>query len=371
MSRAIDLYSGIGGWTLGMKLSGITNVASFEWWNEANLTHNINFNTNHSEIDIRSINVEEDLNYNVPIDFVVGSPPCTQFSYSNKGGSGDIQDGLVDIYKFLEVVEFLRPKYWAMENVPRVAKILRYELEQGSLTRFKDLVKHINVYNCEKYGIPQGRKRMIAGDFPVVLFESYPAKIRKLTLGDIIESLNKDMVIDPIYGYKLQKDEITEMGVEAVLTEEELRINSDNKTYHPIYNVMSFPDSLNKPSRTITATCTRVSRECIVVKHGDDYRRLNVRERGMVQGFPITYQFYGKSLNSKFTMIGNAIPPILTYYIFQSMLEVGADKVVNPADLEYKHMKPDVPPPVSNLGPPKRSYPKKRNFKFCIPGLRW
>jgi DNA (cytosine-5)-methyltransferase 1 len=34
--NAIDLYSGICGWTMGMKLSGINNVASYEWCHEAN-----------------------------------------------------------------------------------------------------------------------------------------------------------------------------------------------------------------------------------------------------------------------------------------------------------------------------------------------
>ena len=58
------------------------------------------------------------------------------------------------------------------------------------------------------------------------------------------------------------------------------------------------------------------------------YRRLNVRERGVIQGFPITYQFYGKTLNAKFKMIGNAVPPVLTYYIFQSMLEVSVKELV-------------------------------------------
>ncbi|MEQ9229106.1 MAG: DNA cytosine methyltransferase [Cyclobacteriaceae bacterium] len=136
MKTAIDLYSGIGGWTLGMKLSGIENIASFEWWNEANETHNINFGTNHKEVNIRELIPSEHLNYDKKIDFVVGSPPCTQFSFANKGGNGDIEDGLVDIHKFLDVINYLKPKYWAMENVPRVANILESELNKGSLKKF-------------------------------------------------------------------------------------------------------------------------------------------------------------------------------------------------------------------------------------------
>jgi DNA (cytosine-5)-methyltransferase 1 len=368
--KAIDLYSGIGGWTLGMKLAGIENVTSFEWWNEANLTHNVNFNTDHKERDIRELRVEKDLKFKNEIDFVVGSPPCTQFSFANRGGNGDIQDGLVDIRKFLEVVRFLKPKYWAMENVPRVAKILEKELT-GSLKEFKDLVKVIRVVDCSDYGVPQSRKRMIAGDFPIDLFESYKGKIRKKTLGEVITALSKKTIIDPNYGYRLDKGEVTEMGNEPDLTLEEERINRDLKTFHPIYNKMSFPDNMNKPSRTITATCTRVSRESIIVKSKNGYRRLNVRERGVIQGFPITYQFYGKSLSAKFKMIGNAVPPILTYYLFNSMLHTKAADLVPPSRSLYIHKIPKLPPFISKLTINKPKYSVDRKFQFAVPNLRF
>lgn len=371
MKNAIDLYSGIGGWTLGMKLSGINNVASYEWWNEANHTHNFNFGTNHKEINIRNINPSRDLNFDEKIDFVVGSPPCTQFSLANKGGNGNIEDGLIDIYKFLEIIDYLKPKYWAMENVPRVAKILKEELLNGSLQRFKSLVKIIEVVDTADYGTPQNRKRMIAGDFPLELFQSYKKKITTVTLGEVLSNLNKEIIIDPLYGYEIPRNEVTELENEVDLTAEEVRINSDVKTYHPIYNKMAFPDNLDRPSRTITATCTRVSRESIVVKSKTGFRRLNVRERGVLQGFPISYQFYGRTLNAKFKMIGNAVPPILTFYIFQSMLGVSAEKVTSPRFSKYIHKRPQFDTYKSNLGLPKRQFPSKRKFQFSVPNLRY
>jgi len=369
--NSIDLYSGIGGWTMGMKLSGINNVASYEWWHEANQTHNFNFDTNHKEIDIRKIDPEK-LDYGKKIDFVVGSPPCTQFSYANKGGNGDINDGLIDIRKFLEIVSYLKPKYWAMENVPRVAGILEKEIENGgSLVKYKKLVKTIMVVDSAEFGVPQNRKRMIAGNFPVELFESYKAKIEQINFGEVLSSLSKNKIIDPNYGYVIPRSEITELENEVSLTPQEERINRDAKTYHPIYNNMSFPDRLNRPSRTVTATCTRVSRESIIVKANNGYRRLNVRERGVVQGFPITYQFYGRTLNAKFKMIGNAVPPILTYYIFQSMLEVPVSKIKSPKESKYYHQEPPFKSKESNLGLPKRKYPSTRKFKFSVPHLRY
>ena len=371
MKNSIDLYSGIGGWTMGMKLSGINNVASYEWWNEANQTHNLNFGTNHKEINIRKIKVT-DLEYDHKIDFIVGSPPCTQFSFANRGGNGDLKDGLIDIYKFLEIVAYLKPKYWAMENVPRVAGILEKELQAGgTFYQFQPLIKTIQIIDSADYGVPQNRKRMIAGNFPVKLFESYKAKINQVTLGEVIASLNKKIINDPNYGYYIKRSEITELKNEIDLTPQEERINRDSKTFHPVYNKMSFPDKLNRPSRTVTATCTRVSRESIIVKSKAGFRRLNVRERGVVQGFPITYQFYGRTLNSKFKMIGNAVPPILTYYIFQSMLEVPANKIKPPKESDYFHEPPPFKGYDSNLGLPKRKFPAKRKFKFAVPHLRY
>jgi len=372
MKTAIDFYSGIGGWTLGMKLSGIEHLNSFEWWDEANDTHNINFNTTNKEIDIRKLDIKRDLKFKKKIDFIVGSPPCTQFSLSNRGGSGDIKDGLVDIYKFLEVIDFLKPKYWAMENVPRVTSILENELNHGTLKKFKKLVKIITVVDSSEYGLPQSRKRMIAGDFPISLFESYKTKISPKTLGDVLNSLNKKTVIDPNYGYKIDINTITECENEPDLTPSELRINRDSKENHPIYNKMSFPDRIDRPSRTITATCTRISRESIIIKSNSGYRRLNVRERGVIQGFPVTYQFYGKSITSKFKMIGNAIPPILTYYLFQSMLEIPLSKLKTPLNSFYTHKKPQKKSIENNfISVNEKKYSKLRKFQFVIPGLRF
>jgi len=370
--RAIDLYSGIGGWTLGMKLSGIENVASYEWWSEANNTHNVNFNTEHIEIDIRKIDIEKDLKFDKEIDFVVGSPPCTQFSFANKGGNGNLADGLVDVRKFLEIIRYLKPKYWAMENVPRVAKILSEEIRTGGgLAEFNDLVTNIVVVNASDYGVPQSRKRMIAGNFPLEIFESYKTKIETKTLGDVLDSLKGESIIDPNFGYQMSTEEVTDNNNEPDLTCEEARINRDVKSYHPVYNNMSFPDRLDKPARTVTATCTRVSRESIVVQSNKGFRRLNVRERGVVQSFPITYQFYGKTMNAKFKMIGNAVPPLLTYYIFQSFLEIDAKSVKLPSESNYHHNVPNIPPPLSKFDNVKLSYSDKRKFQYAVPNLRF
>lgn len=368
----IDLYSGIGGWTLGMKLNNIEHIKSFEWNKESNRTHNYNFGTSTEEIDIRKLNFD-DLPAVGSVDFVVGSPPCTQFSYANKGGGGNIEDGLIDMYQFLKVVQYLKPKYWAMENVPRVKNILKTILDTNpQFMGFKEMFNYIDVVDCSQYGTPQKRMRMIAGNFPFELFESYRNKIKPNTLGSVIEALDSKIIIDPTYKYELDPEELTDHILEENLHFEELRINKESKTHHPIYNGMSFPELLNRPSRTITSTCTRVSRESLVIESKDGYRRLTVRERATLMGFPITYQFYGNSFNSKLKMIGNAIPPVLTYYIFQSMLEIQPKKLKLIDEVKsYKHKAPLEPIPVTPPDKVKFRYRESRSFRLAIPEFRF
>ncbi|MEM9051384.1 MAG: DNA cytosine methyltransferase [Bacteroidota bacterium] len=370
--QAIDLYSGIGGWTLGFKMAGIEIVSSYEWWRDANNTHNKNFGSTHAEVDIRKLKLE-DLPDPETIDYVIGSPPCTQFSFANRGGNGDIADGLIDIHKFLEVVEYLKPKYWAMENVPRVAKILEREIQDGgALHRFKNLCTVIEVFDSSDFGVPQRRKRMIAGDFPVDLLHSYKTVTPHLTMGDVLHALSQNPVVDPIYGLQLNQEEVTDNIPETPLSPEEARINGDAKAYHTVYNKMSFPDQWDRPSRTITALCTRVSRESIIIQdHKGDLRRLSVRERGCLQSFPINYQYFSGSYGGKLKMIGNAVPPVLTFYIAQCMLERKASEIVHPNQVEDQLVQKVEMPIIHNTENRGAKYPWSRSFWLAIPGLRF
>ena len=372
--KAIDLYSGIGGWALGLKMSGIEVISSYEWWKEANETHNKNFGTSHKEKDIRKLDLKNDLPDPCEVDFVVGSPPCTQFSYANRGGNGDLADGLIDIRKFLQVVDYLQPKYWAMENVPRVAGILRSEIQEGgSLSEFKHLFEGengtIEVYDSSDFGVAQKRKRMIAGRFPRKLFEAYRETTPTRNLRDIVEGLAENEVYDPIYGHKISK--LTDQILETPLTHEEERINMDAKSYHPVYNKMSFPDLLDRPSRTVTALCTRVSRESIIISVKDGFRRLTVRERGCIQSFPADYQFFSNSYGGKLKMIGNAVPPLLTYYLSQSMLETMPDKILAPKSEGKIINNPDDLPKFFEPDFEGSRFQWNRSFRLAIPGLRF
>lgn len=370
--RAIDLYSGIGGWSLGLHMAGIDVVASYEWWSKAARTNKKNNGHEAFEVDIRQLQLKD-----LPkdIDIVVGSPPCTQFSFANRGGNGDIEDGLKDVEKFLEIVDYLKPKFWAMENVPRTAEIIADRLRTGgTLARFSKLLPNILTLDMSEWGLPQGRKRCIIGNFDLGLLYRYQNLTKQRHLRDVVEALDKAVIYDPIYGFRLSRNKLTDHRVEDYLSVEEARLNREGKEHHPIYNNMSFPDLLDRPSRTITATCTRVSRESIVIEdlesHGR-YRRLSVRERGCLQGFPVTYQFYGDSYAEKLKMIGNAIPPLMTFYIAQAMLERRPGDVLTPREAIKNFDAPNEQSAFTLPDKPGSFYPPHRRFRLAIPGLRF
>lgn len=370
-ARAIDLYSGVGGWSLGLRLAGVEVVASYELWGPANETNFKNNSHQAQTVDIRRLALDD-----LPdgIDIVVGSPPCTQFSFSNRGGRGDLEDGLKDIIRFLTIVDHLKPRLWAMENVPRVAKIIEKELKPGGvLADFEHLGCATHVVDMAEYGIPQRRRRCIAGNFDLNLLKPARSNVDSPTLGEIVTALSADPVVDPLYGLEMARAELIDHVEEDFLTAEEVRINRSRKMTHTVYNSMAFPDPLDRTVRTITATCTRVSRESIVIavpNRADSYRRLTLRERACLQGFPITFQFYGGNYGQKLRMIGNALPPAFSYLMGQ-VLQGRSTKDARPLGEAARALKPPKPIPAET--PPLRAgmrYSANRTFKFAIPSLQ-
>ena len=369
--KAIDLYSGVGGWSLGLRLAGIDVVASYEKWGAANET---NFKNNHhpaQTVDIRRLDPSD-----LPqgIDFVVGSPPCTQFSYSNRGGNGDIDDGLKDIRCFLRVVDRLRPSGWVMENVPRVADILRTELRpEGALAEFAHLPISIHVFNLEEFGLPQRRRRCFAGHFNHELLRTYQTRAPRLVMEDVLDALAAEPVVDPIFGLSVPQNDLVDHHAEDFLDVEEERINRAAKEAHPVYNSMPFPDPRNRAVRTITATCTRVSRESIVIDdpaNSGKFRRLTVRERAALQGFPITFQFFGQSYGQKLKMIGNAVPPAFTYLLGHALLGTASDRLPSIGEAAAEVRTTDQRPPITRPDRSGRTFKADRTFRFAIPSLR-
>lgn len=124
--KVIDLFSGCGGFSLGLVQAGLRIVASVENEDTAHVTYAYNIPTFQQapihcyHKDIRKVTGREIL-FNLGLevgemDVVVGSPPCQGFSYAGKRKVGDERDSL--LFEFKRLINEIQPKTWVMENVP-------------------------------------------------------------------------------------------------------------------------------------------------------------------------------------------------------------------------------------------------------------
>ncbi len=123
------------------------------------------------------------------------------------------------------------------------------------------------------------------------------------------------------------------------------------------------------------ATMTASAREAMILGYGENrYRLPTVREAACMMSFPIDYWFYGESRGVKHTLVGNAVPPKLSYAVAIAIANAANEPI--PAEyIPIQHAPDDEQPPFVNLNgaefeireeQPKRETSK---FKYHIPYL--
>ena len=374
---SLDLFCGPGGFSEGLRMAGIRSVMAIDYEKDACAT----FALNHPEVNVVCADVLDIDPRSLPdTDIIVGGPPCVNFSTS-KGSRANVLEGLRLVQWFLSVVAIKKPRYWIMENVPQVAKHLpnKIPLSWFGVSGHGELPVPARSTLCAAdYGVAQLRVRHLVGNFPLPksthtdelpsLFETNKLNAHK-TLGSILtafpalRSTCVDLsVVDPNYGFSLPFSQLTDHFLEVSLTKAEVEKIRDAKTNHPYMGRMSFPDVTDRPARTVVAT--QLGRETLVLKTDTSiFRRATVRECASIQSFPITYQFTGRSIGSRYRQAGDAVPPLLIYAIGK---EITGCQV--PAMRSAVSLLSDPIKAFFKRSDRKRSENPKRSFSAMIPG---
>jgi len=332
---AIDLFSGAGGLTQGLKQAGFNVVGAVEF----HPTYAESYQMNHPEVDLRVgdiVGVDptefmKELGLDAgELDLLAGCPPCQGYSTigtRNRGKKDDPRNELV--YQVLRFALVFRPKTIMMENVPALAKDsrladLRQKLEASG---YKIDVK---VLNMSHYGVPQARRRMIMlasrlGDIEIVSQELNSDKMATVRnaisfLAPVGQSGDSLHDITQRRNPKIQKmiSLIPKDGGSRTDLPPEYQLECHKKTsgFKDVYGRMKW----DKPSPTITCGCSQPSKGRFL--HPEEDRVITLREAALLQTFPKDYRFSSRAgKQGVATMIGNALPPIFIEFHANHLLQ--------------------------------------------------
>lgn len=346
----IDFFCGAGGFSEGFRQAGFDVIWAVDLWKPAVDTHNENHPEGEAICDdvIRLSNLPDEEFHNIIPDshIIVGSPPCTFFSTSNRAGKGDKEKGARLIEAYLRIVFRKKYKrnsmlqYWLLENVPKVKEYIRDDYSGFSLGINSSRILHVKgdfagEYNAKYFGVPSNRIRYFCGDFP------HPETVIKddsglVPLKSILASLGypktklSETIQDPIYDISLSGKDITDHHYLQLLSDFETTKSIRLKQDRGYMGRMSIPENPEKPARTIMATLSCSSREGFILAHIDGRLRApTIREVASLMSFPIDYRFYGNSASTKYRLVGNAVPPKLSYAFAKAILKAKGKRCRN------------------------------------------
>ena len=390
--RVADFFCGGGGFSEGFRQAGFNIVFAVDKWEPAITTYKGNKPGVNAILDdvIRISNLPDDeFEALVPdSEVIIGSPPCQSFSHSNKSGNADKSIGIQLIEAYLKIIARKKYKknsilkYWVLENVPSVKEYIKSEYTAADLGLEGSFVLkphegNSGKYNAKYYGAPTNRERYLCGEFPPLQQTNTDDNVK--TLADVLASLGDPLsqtpneVTDLNYPtLVLPKNQVTDHQYIYELAPFEWKTAERLKRDKVYMGKMSFPENLSKPARTVMATMTASSREAMILgyKKGK-YRLPTVREAATMMSFPIDYWFYGKTKSIKHTLVGNAVPPKMSYAIAKAIMLKEGERL--PAQYPLIHHDDNIAfvNLNGNIFPQKQEKERRSTakFKYHIPYL--
>ena len=289
--KAVDLFAGCGGMSLGFQNAGFDIVAAFEFWDIAaecyakNFSHPV-FRTDLSDVDLAVKQISA-----FSPDLIIGGPPCQDFSHAGKRIESS-RASLTESYA--KIVSNIHPKYFVMENVDRAEK--SHAFEKARIV-FKNAGYGLTqmVLDASKCGVPQKRKRF----FCIGALGKEDDFMRNILVNGI---QSKETTLRDYFGDTL-----------------------DFEFYyrHPRNYNRRAVFSIDEPAPTMRGVNRPVPKgypghpndACPI---SDNIRALTTLERSLIQTFPATFKWCGNKTEME-QMIGNAVPVKLAEYVASAL----------------------------------------------------
>lgn len=332
--RVLSLFSGCGGMDFGVEAAGGRVIFSNDIMADACKTLEKYF----PDADIRNADISG-IQAFPAADVVVGGYPCQSFSMA--GNRDPEKDERTSLYKqFLRVVGIVKPKYFVAENVSGLKQLSSGTFLKEQLDAYNKAGYHVTykLVNAKDYGVPQSRKRLFivgvrkdlnqAFEFPkethgkttkasgpLLPYASHGDAIKGLPLWPEGEFYERPHDPEGHFSWYYMSRNRKAKWADPAFT---VVANWRHITLHPASPVMTLTWSnladgwkqrwdFSDQYEHLEANPKR--------KKLETPRRLSWRECARIQTFDAKFTPVGET-DSKFTQIGNAVPPKLAETIF-------------------------------------------------------
>jgi DNA (cytosine-5)-methyltransferase 1 len=345
-NKVVDLFSGVGGLSLGFRMAGFQIVIA----NEIDEQIAEAYIKNHPDTtmindDITKMDIKEIFKNFKDVQVVIGGPPCQGFS--QKGKREILDDPRNYLFKyFYDVVNYIKPEYFVIENVPNILTAHNGIFKKEIYNLFEKIGYSLNsgILNAADYGVPQYRKRAFIIGKKCNQSIKMPKKGNEtITAWDAISDLaylnsgegefKSDYILPYNNEYQKRMRYKSEYLYNHIATKHN-KIVLERMSYIPenggrgdlpeehktksIYSGTWGRIVKNEPSVTITTRFDTPSSGRFT--HPFLNRAITVREAARLQSFPDDFVFYGSKM-SQMKEVGNAVPPLLAYAIAKQIKE--------------------------------------------------
>jgi DNA (cytosine-5)-methyltransferase 1 len=359
---AVDLFSGAGGLTEGLKNAGFLVVSAVE----KDLSAAETYSTNHPEVNLIKKDIKELDTASIlrgtgvtrrKVDLLAGGPPCQGFSVSNMKTRNMRNPNNQLIYEFLRIAKEMNPKWVLLENVAGLRLFKERMVVDELIGSFNALGYKMGsvVLNAANFGVPQNRERIFFIGTRTKSKIDLVEKLGKLTMGnpltveeaisDLPELENGNSTCEIQYAkspqneYQRKMREKVNMMVKnnlvsknsTLVLERYLYINQGENWQAILTKRPDLMANYKDPSRCHSGIYRRLLQDkpSIVISnyrknmliHPIQNRGLSVREAARLQSFPDHFVFKGTLIHQQ-QQVANAVPPLLGEGVAREIIEI-------------------------------------------------
>ena len=308
--RAIDIFSGAGGSSLGASQAGLEIIAAFDRCPLAAKTHKANFpGTKFFRGRLEHQNLKKLKRQLGPIDVILASPECTSHSPA-KGNKPRCEKSKNTAFQIVRFARILRPRWIVVENVVSMRQWSRYPEFKNKLQEQGYRIRE-QVLNAMDFGVPQSRRRLfLTCDLKRMPPTVTVSKKQRPTARAIL-NMNGTYECKPLY--KKGRARPTLLRARRAL-----RALGKREPFLLVYygsDAAGGWQKLDRPLRTIT-TLDRFALVKPQGKRGRVMRMLQVPELRAAMGMPREMKFEFGTRRDRIKLIGNAVcPPVMKHVV--------------------------------------------------------